>query len=84
MGSDNAFPAIEDPPESASDNKQPSALRRHGRASAALPEGYQTIQETDQNRGRSTFRAPMVPPEPPGADHPGTDHAPGGLRRTGC
>jgi hypothetical protein len=43
MGSDNAFPAIEDPPESASDNKQPSGARRRGRASAALPENYQTI-----------------------------------------
>ena len=40
--------------------------------------------ETDQNRGRSTFRAPGDPPEPPGTDHPGTDHAPGVLRRTGC
>src|SRR6476659_294686 len=43
MGSDNAFPAIEDPPESASDNKQSSGARRRGRAPAALPEGYQAL-----------------------------------------
>ena len=35
--------------------------------------------ETDQNRGRSTFRAPGDPPEPLGADPPGTDPRP---RRT--
>jgi hypothetical protein len=28
------------------------------------------LGETDQNRGRSTCRAPGDPPEPPGADHP--------------
>ena len=38
--------------------------------------------ETDQNRGRSTVRAPGDPPAPPGADHPCTDRAPEGLRRT--
>src|SRR5947209_19864056 len=43
MGSDNAVPAIEDPPESTSDNKQPSGARRRGRAPAALPEDYKTI-----------------------------------------
>jgi integrase/recombinase XerC len=43
MGSDNAPQVIEDPPESTSDNKQPSGARRRGRAPAALPEGYQTI-----------------------------------------
>jgi hypothetical protein len=42
---------------------------------ANRPRG-QGDKETDQNRGRSTFRAPGDPPEPPGADHPGTDHAP--------
>ncbi|PZS36844.1 MAG: integrase [Pseudonocardiales bacterium] len=43
MSSDNASQAIEDPPESASDNKQPSVPRRRGRAPVALPEGYQAI-----------------------------------------
>jgi DNA-binding Xre family transcriptional regulator len=42
------------------------------------------VTETDQNRGRSTFRAPGDPPEPPSADPSGTDYAPGRLRRTGC
>ena len=34
------------------------------------------VAETDQNRGRSTVRAPSDPPAPPDADHPSTDHAP--------
>ncbi|MGB6162493.1 MAG: site-specific integrase [Pseudonocardiaceae bacterium] len=40
--------------------------------------------ETDQNRGRSTVRAPGDLPAPLGADHPCTERAPEGLRRTGC
>jgi hypothetical protein len=55
------------------------------RLSARTMRSYDdVVEETDQNRGRSTIRAPGDPPEPPGADPPGTDHAPGGLRRTGC
>ncbi|MGB8996244.1 MAG: tyrosine-type recombinase/integrase [Pseudonocardiaceae bacterium] len=43
MGSDNASPDTEDPPGSASDNKQLSSPRRRGRAPAPLPVDYQVI-----------------------------------------
>jgi hypothetical protein len=36
----------------------------------------QDVPETDQNRGRSTIRAPGDLPAPPGADHSSTDRAP--------
>jgi hypothetical protein len=43
MASDNALLDVEDPPESTSDNKQPSGVRRRGRRPTPLPETYQAI-----------------------------------------
>jgi integrase/recombinase XerC len=43
MASDNALLDVEDPPESTSDNKQPSGVRRRGRRPTPLPEAYQAI-----------------------------------------
>src|SRR3954471_11203703 len=43
MGSDNAPLDVEDPPESASDNKQSSPARRRGRRPTPLPNAYEVI-----------------------------------------
>jgi len=45
--------------------------------------GDRWFVETDQNRRRSTVRAPGDSPAPPGADHPCTDRTLEGLRLTG-
>jgi hypothetical protein len=71
------------------------ACQRDGTSGLPRPRDYRVwsasmvisvllVKKTDQNRGRSTVRTPGGPPAPPSADHPCTDRAPEGLRRTGC